>query len=69
MPQGSILGPLFFIIFIDSMNSVVKHGDISMYADDTTLSVKGNNARDISTKLTSDLHEIKRFGYVKTNFL
>ena len=58
VPQGSILGPLFFIIFINSMNSIVTHGHISMYADDTTLSVKGNDANDISSKLTSDLHEI-----------
>ena len=61
VPQGSILGPLFFIIFIDSMSEVISHGKLSMYADDTTLSVNGTNVRDISDKLTSDLNAIAKW--------
>ena len=55
IPQGSILDPLLFIIFINNMCNVIKYGDIYMYADDTTLSVKGDNAVDISRKLKLDL--------------
>ena len=58
VPQGSILGPLLFIIFINNMCNVIKYCDISMYVEDTTLSVCGNNASDISRKLKLDLEAL-----------
>ena len=50
VPQGSILGSLFFIVIINSMNKAISYGKISMYADDTTLSISVNNVEEISTR-------------------
>ena len=35
VPQGSILGPLLFSIFLNDLSSVVDHAQINMYANET----------------------------------
>ena len=37
VPQGSILGPLFFILYIDGICEKLTYGRISLYADDAKI--------------------------------
>ena len=37
VPQGSVLGPLLFLLCIDDLHCIVKHSVLKLYADDVTL--------------------------------
>ena len=61
VPQGSILGPLLFSIFMNDLPSVIEHGKIIMYADDTALMYSATNPRDIETCLNHDLDRVRKW--------
>ena len=42
VPQGSILGPLFFIIYVNDSVNILKHSKHLLYADDTVLYITGD---------------------------
>ena len=43
VPQGSILGPLLFSIYVNDLPSVISLSDINMYADDTEIHFSNND--------------------------
>ena len=43
VPQGSILGPLLFIMYIHDMIDITRENKLIVYADDTTVLIKGRN--------------------------
>ena len=48
VPQGSVLGPLLFIIYINDLQDVIKEAKMLTFADDTKIISKINSKTDIS---------------------
>ena len=55
VPQGSVLGPLLLLIYINNLHNATNYSDIHHFADDTILLYSSKSLKDINKKINFDL--------------
>ena len=67
VPQGSVLGPQFFTVYIDDLELETKYS-VSQFADDTKLSGRGKCAEDTES-LQRDIDSLSEWAKIWSTML
>lgn len=59
VPQGTVLSPLLYIIYVNGLYNLRLKGKLVTFADDTALFVSGNTWNEVITNIQTDMLNIK----------
>ena len=61
VPQGSVLGPLFFILYVNDMARACPGLDLVLFADDTNIFAEGDDPAELFGRVNESLRELSRW--------
>ena len=61
VPQGSILGPILFPIYVNDINKCNEHADYAKFADDTTILTSGATLEIATNRMNKSLERVDKW--------
>ena len=61
VPQGSVLGPVLFLLFVNDMPLFITEAYVDIYADDTTVHTSSKDTKVIKSKLQVSSNDFKHY--------
>ena len=58
VPQGSILGPLLFIVYLNDLANISNKLSTILFADDSNVFINGPNLNDLQSTLTQEIPKL-----------
>ena len=69
VPQGSLLGPVFFLLYFKEMVNISSSFTHIMYVDDTALLVSNDNKTELQQVMNRSLFQFQNWGITNRSII